>query len=154
MFRADGSGGRRADEGDAELDEQRLDRELRLKVQLLETPPRLADELDGPLGPGETLGRGVLGELRQVVVVRDDCLGADGDADQVAIPRGELLQRLEHALTLRAELDAPPAQVGLALGQVEPLESLSTRSRTSFAPASTRSSSRPAATDVENVSSA
>ena len=56
--------------------------------------------------------------------MRDDVLRPDGDADQVAIPGGELLERLEHALALRAELGPAAAELGLALRQVEPLELL------------------------------
>ena len=46
----------------------------------------------------------------------------DRHDDEVAVPRRELLERLEHALARRAELGAPQALLALAVGQVEPLD--------------------------------
>ena len=48
-------------------DEQRLERELRREVQLLEPPPGLAHRLGRALGADDPLARRVLAELRQLV---------------------------------------------------------------------------------------
>ena len=48
------------------------------------------------------------------VVVDDGALGADGDDDEVAVPRRQLLERVEQLLALGAPLRAPDPLVGLA----------------------------------------
>jgi hypothetical protein len=52
----DGSGSELA----TELDEERFERKRRAQVELLEGPPRLTDELAGPLCARKTLGCAVL----------------------------------------------------------------------------------------------
>ena len=103
-----------------DLDEERLERELRRQVELLEPAPRLAHCLGGPLGAEEPLAGRVLAELVELVEVDRRPLGADRDGDEVAVPGRELLELGEQLLALRAARRALHALLGLARGQLEP----------------------------------
>jgi hypothetical protein len=59
-------------------------------------------------------------------------LSANGDGDEIAIPRSELLERQEERLALGAALGPPEALVGLAIREILALELLF-RLRTGFA---------------------
>ena len=95
--------------------EQRLERELRRDVELLERAPAPAHDLGGALGAGHALGRRVLGQLGEAVVVDDRALGARRDDDEVAVPRRELLEREQDLLTLGAALGPLDVLLGLAV---------------------------------------
>src|SRR5205085_6664386 len=81
------NGGGRRRELPSELDEERLQRERRVDVELLERPPRLADELRRALGSLQPLHGPVLPQLVGAVEVRDRLAGACGHDYEVAIPR-------------------------------------------------------------------
>ena len=66
----------------------------------------------------------VLGQLGEPVVVDDRALGARGDDDEVAVPRGELLEREQDLLPLGAALGALDVLLGLAVGQARARERL------------------------------
>src|SRR5436190_485641 len=110
--RGTSNGGRGGSELAAEADEQRLERQTGAQVELLERAPRLADELAGALGAGESAGRPVGGELVRPVCVDERPLGSDGARHEVAVPRRELLQRCEQLVALGAPLDAPDPLLG------------------------------------------
>ena len=61
-------------------------------------------------------------------------VGADGHDDEVAVPRGQLLELREQLLALGAALGAPHALLGLARGRSRPCSLTSSRS---LAPAPT-----------------
>src|SRR5712691_1668342 len=79
----------------AKLHEERLERERRAEVELLEGTPGLAHELAGALGARESLGRGVLREEPAPVCVNDGPLRPNRHDDEVAVPGGELFERRE-----------------------------------------------------------
>jgi len=56
--------------------------------------------------------------------VDDGSVGAGGDDHEVAVPRGEILERGKQFLLLRSELDALDALLGLSRRQVEPVDDL------------------------------
>src|SRR5215212_6535864 len=68
--------GRRGAELPAQPYEQRLERQRRAEVELLERPPRLPHDLARALGAREPLRRPVLGEHREPVGVDDGTLRA------------------------------------------------------------------------------
>ena len=70
-------------------DEQRLEEERQVEVELLDLAPRLPDDARPPPRRRSPRGRGVLAELGEPVGVDDGRLGAGGDHDEVAVPRGE-----------------------------------------------------------------
>src|SRR5437899_13099130 len=81
-------------------DEQGLERQGRAEIELLERTPGLADDLAGPLGPCEPLGRAVLGQHGEPVRVDNRALCADRDHDEIPVPGGELLQRRQQLVPL------------------------------------------------------
>ena len=76
----------------SEQDEQRLERELRRELELLEPAPRVAHRLGRPLGPEQPLAGRVGPEQLEQVDVRRRLLGSDADDDEIAVPGGELLE--------------------------------------------------------------
>src|SRR6266542_1955895 len=111
-------------EGAPEPDEQRVERELRSDVELLERAPRLADDLARLLGAGDPLARRVGAQLAEPVGVHDGRLRADRDRDQVAVPPRKLLEEGEQLVALAAPLRAPHALVGVARRELERLHEL------------------------------
>src|SRR6266540_5475933 len=111
-------------EGAPEPDEQRVERELRSDVELLERAPRLADDLARLLGAGDPLARRVGAQLAEPVGVHDGRLRADRDRDQVAVPPRKLLEGGEQLVALAAPLRAPHALVGVARRELERLHEL------------------------------
>ena len=97
--------------------------ERRVEVELLGLAPRLSHGGGRVLGTGLSAGS-VLAELGDPVRMDDGRIGARGDHDEVAVPRGEVLERREELLLLRAELHALDALLGLPGGQVEPVDEL------------------------------
>ena len=106
----------------AELDEERLKREIRLEVELLEEAPERTDALGRELGGRQALEARVLRELLDAVGVHGDVGRTRGHSDQVAEPGGELLEREQQLLPLGAASGTLELLVDLARGQVEPLE--------------------------------
>src|SRR4051794_16526016 len=95
-----------------DLHEERLERELRSQVELLEGAPRLPYGLRGALGAEEPVARRVLLEQRELVQVDRRAPGADGDRDEVAVPGAELLELGQELLPLGAAGGALDAGVG------------------------------------------
>src|SRR5436190_1769448 len=85
------------------------------------TATTAAGELRGVLGRGEALDRRVRAQLVGVIAVDGD-LRAGGEGDHVAVPGGELFERSQQLLALGAAGGAAEALLGLAVGQLEPLE--------------------------------
>ena len=103
--------------GDA--DEQRLHRELRRQVELLQHAPRVPHLLGRALRAEQPLARRVLAQQRQLVEVDRRLVGADGDRDEIAVPRGELLDLREQLLALGAARRALHLLLGVARRQLE-----------------------------------
>ena len=103
--------------------EQRLEREWRRDVELLERTPRLPHRLGGRLGAA-AVDPGVLGQVGDAIEVDHRPLGPDPHDHQVAIPGGELLEREQDLLPLGPALGALDVLLGLALGQLPALERL------------------------------
>src|SRR5439155_5952466 len=108
----------------AQAHEQRVERELRRDVELLERAPRVAHDLARLLRAGDALARRVGVELVEPVRVDDGVVRADGDGDQVAVPPRELLERREQLVALAAALRAAQALLGVARGELERLDDL------------------------------
>src|SRR3989442_3172308 len=109
--------------GDLQLttdtNEERLERQLRCKIQLFESPPRLPNGLGSVLCADEAFPRRVLAQLRKLVQVDRGALGADGDRHQVPVPGAELLELREQLLALGAACCPLHPLLGLARGQLE-----------------------------------
>ena len=74
------------------------------------------------LGVGGALPCPVRDEHVESVGMDHGGLGAGGHDNEVAVPRGELLERGEQLLALGTALRAPDALLGVAAGEVEPLQ--------------------------------
>src|SRR6185503_3099179 len=108
---------RRRGELASEPDEETFEREAGLHLEL-EGAPGLADRFGGALGRERALGDAVLGKLGEPVGVDERALGAGRRDDEIAVPAGENVERVEDLLALRSPGGAADPLLELALGLV------------------------------------
>src|SRR5205085_1547150 len=97
-----------------QTDEERLERQRRIQVELLEVAPCVARQLSRLLGSGQQLDGRVLAQLVGVVAVHGR-LRAGRERNEVAVPSGELLERREQLLALRSAGGAAQTLLRLTL---------------------------------------
>ena len=100
-------------------DEERLERERRVEVELLERPPRLAYALGRTDRAVAEIARGVLAQVVEPIGVHRSRLRARAHDDEVAVPGLQGLQAGEQLLALGASLRATDALVGVARREIE-----------------------------------
>ena len=105
-----------------ESDEERLERERRVQVELLEGAPGLPHDFGGLQRPVSEVTRHVLAQVVESIRVDSGRLGSRRDDDEIAIPGLESFEPCQKLLALRSALSAPHTLIGLPCGKVDTVE--------------------------------